>query len=63
MSEYLKKQQKFKSITDRLAALRLDYGRGEASQAELIRELEKQLPAARAELRTMRDDIVTLEVN
>lgn len=63
MKEYLAKEKKFAGITARLAELRVLYGRGGRSQADVIINLEGQMDNARAELRRMRDKVIKLEQN
>ncbi len=62
MKEYLAKEKKLSGVLDRLAVLREDYGRGDRSNAALILELEGQLDKARAELKALRGNVVTLEM-
>lgn len=61
MKEYLSKEKKFAGITSRLEELREAYRRGDRSQSALITELESRMDNARAELRSLRDNVIKLE--
>ena len=63
MKGYLAQKKKLDGVMERLEQLREAYGRGDRSQAGLILELEGQLDKARAELRTLRDNVIKLEQN
>lgn len=61
MKEYLAKEKKMAGVIGKLAELRAAYGRGDRSQGALIEQLEGQMDNARAELRTLRNNVVRLE--
>ena len=63
MKIYLEENAKFNRVLRQLDALRDGYARGDRSQATLITSLESKLDAARAELQTLRNRVVTLEQN
>lgn len=63
MKIYLEENAKFNRVLRQLDALRDGYARGDRSQASLITSLESKLDAARAELQTLRNRVVTLEQN
>lgn len=63
MKGYLAQKKKLDGVMEHLEQLREAYGRGDRSQAGLILELEGQLDKARAELRTLRDNVIKLEQN
>lgn len=62
MELYLAKQKKYAGVLGKLEALREAYAKGDRSQADLILQLESQLDNARAELKSMRDKIIRMEV-
>lgn len=63
MQGYLAKRKKFENVMDRLEELRRQYGKGDRSQGDLILNLEGQLDQARAELDSLRYEIIQLEGN
>ena len=60
---YLEENDKFNRVLRQLDVLRDGYARGDRSQASRITSLESKLDAARAELQTLRNRVVTLEQN
>lgn len=61
MHEYMDQLAKYRETMSNLAMLRRRFAKGDADSADLILQAESQLDAARAELQTLRNDVITLE--
>lgn len=61
MKTYLAKEKKYRQILADLQELRLKYASGDTGVSSVILEVESKLPAARAELRSLRNNALSLE--